>query len=73
MVTATGHVDDRPERDRLHTVNVSPKQSFTNVRQVCWDVSLPDLGGGKWANIVRVPEATYLSILNTNPRRGRRR
>ena len=50
-------------------VSFSPKQSFTNVRQVCWDQSLADLGGGKWANVVLVPEATYLSHPNTNPRR----
>ena len=51
-------------------VSFSPKQSFTNVREVCWDMSLADLGGGKWANVVLVPEATYLSHPNTNPRRA---
>ena len=32
-------------------------------------MSLADLGGGKWTNVVLVPEATYLSHPNTNPRR----
>ena len=30
----------------------SPKQTFTNVRQVCWDQNLTDLGGGKWTQVL---------------------
>jgi hypothetical protein len=65
---ATGHLMTGLNASGYALVNFSPKQSFTNVRQVCWDMSLADLGGGKWANVVLVPEATYLSHPNTNPR-----
>ena len=65
----TGHVMTGLNTSGYSLVNFSPKQSFTNVRQVCWDMSLADLGGGKWANVVLVPEATYLSHPNTNPSR----
>jgi autotransporter family porin len=66
---ATGHVMTGQNATGYTLVNFSPKQSFTNVRQVCWDVSLADYGGGKWANVVLVPEVTYLANPNTNPRR----
>jgi hypothetical protein len=30
----------------------SPKQTFNDVHQVCWDQNLTDLGGGKWTQVV---------------------
>jgi len=66
---STGHVMTGLNTSGYALVNFSPKQSFTDVNEVCWDVSLADLGGGKWFNVVLVPEATYLSHPNTNPRR----
>ena len=45
----------------------SPNQSFSNIQKVCWDVNTTDLGGGKWFNVVFVPEATYLAHPNLNP------
>jgi hypothetical protein len=30
----------------------SPKQTFTNVRTVCWSQNLTDEGGGKWTQVV---------------------
>ena len=65
----TGHLMSGLNAAGYSLVSFSPKESFTNVREVCWDVSLADLGGGKWFNVVLVPEATYLSHPNTNPRR----
>ena len=35
----------------------SPKETFTNVHQVCWDQNLTDLGGGKWTQVVFLTEA----------------
>jgi hypothetical protein len=46
----------------------TPKQSFNNLRSVCWDQNLTDLGGGKWFTVTVVPDATYTSHPNTNPR-----
>ena len=40
-------------------VAFAPLQVFTNVSRVCWDQNLTDLGGGKWTNVVIVPEGTY--------------
>lgn len=49
-------------------VSFTPQQSFTNVSEVCWDVSLADLGGGKWFNVVLVPDETLFQYPNNNPR-----
>jgi hypothetical protein len=40
-------------------VAFSPNQSFSNVSKVCWDINATDLGGGKWTNMIIVPEALY--------------
>jgi hypothetical protein len=32
---------------------------MTNVRKVCWEINATDEGGGKWTNLVIVPEALY--------------
>jgi hypothetical protein len=34
----------------------SPKQWFEDVRRVCWDQNITDLGGGKWTQVVLVSE-----------------
>jgi len=67
--STTGHVMTGLNTSGYALVSFAPKQSFTDVREVCWDVSLADVGGGKWFNVVLVPEATYLTHPNTNPRR----
>ena len=55
----TGHVMTSMETSGYAIVSFTPNQAFTNVRQVCWDQNLTDLGGGKWSNVVIVPEGTY--------------
>jgi hypothetical protein len=65
----TGHLMTGLNTSGYSLVTFAPKESFTDVSEVCWDVSLADLGGGKWFNVVLVPEATYLSHPNTNPQR----
>jgi hypothetical protein len=47
----------------------TPRQSFTDVRSVCWDQNLTDLGGGKWFTVTLVPDDVYFSHRNENPRR----
>jgi hypothetical protein len=37
----------------------SPNRSFSNVHKVCWDINATEEGGGKWTNMVIVPEALY--------------
>lgn len=66
---ATGHVMTGLNSSGYALVNFAPQQSFTNIAEICWDMSLADLGGGKWANVVIVPDMTLQSHPNTNPRR----
>lgn len=67
---AKGHVMTGLNTSGYALVSFSPRRSFIDVTEVCWDVSLADLGGGKWFNVVLVPEAIYRSHPNTNPRRA---
>jgi hypothetical protein len=48
---------------------ITPKQSFTNIRSICWDQNLSDLGAGKWFVVTVVPHAEFISHPNLNPRR----
>ena len=66
---ATGHMMTGINTSGYSLVSFTPKQTFTNVREVCWDQSLADLGGGKWSNVVLVPDATLRSNPNLNPDR----
>jgi hypothetical protein len=47
VLTAYGHID------------FSPARSFTNVRQICWDMNRSDLGGRKWWQVSIIPEAAF--------------
>jgi hypothetical protein len=40
-------------------VDMAPNQSFNNVKRICWDQNLTDVGGRKWTQVVVVPEAGY--------------
>lgn len=40
-------------------VDFSPRQSFSNVKKICWDQNLTDMGGRKWTQVVVIPESTY--------------
>jgi hypothetical protein len=37
----------------------SPRQSFTDITEVCWDQNLTFLDGRRWTNIVVLPEEEY--------------
>jgi hypothetical protein len=66
---ATGHVMSGLNASGYALVSFAPAQWFSDVRRVCWDMSLADLGGGKWANVVLVPRARVQSHQNINPDR----
>ena len=51
---AKGHVMTSVNTEGYVIAWFSPKQTFNNVRQVCWDQNLTDLGGGKWTQVVFV-------------------
>ena len=40
-------------------LDFAPAQSFNNVRRICWDQNLTELGGQKWTQVTVVPEATF--------------
>ena len=67
---AKGHIMVGLETSGYAITAFSPKQSFNNVARICWDVSLTNLGGGKWFNVVIVPEATFVANPNRNPTRA---
>ena len=67
---AKGHVMVGLDTSGYAITAFSPKQSFSNVSRICWDVSLTDLGGGKWFNVVIVPESTFVTSPNVNPWRA---
>ena len=37
------------------TLSFTPKQTFNNVTQVCWDQNMNNLGEAKWVNVFVVP------------------
>jgi hypothetical protein len=54
-----GHVMSAVNTTGYAILSFSPNQTFNNVHQVCWDQNLTDEGGGKWTNMVIVPESLY--------------
>ncbi len=46
-----GHVMTSVNTEGYVTAWFSPKQTFHNVSEVCWDQNITDLGGGKWTII----------------------
>jgi hypothetical protein len=64
----SGHVMVGINTSGYAITGFTPKQSFNNLRSVCWDQNLTDLGGGKWFTVTIVPHATFISHPNTNPR-----
>jgi hypothetical protein len=40
-------------------LSFSPAVQFDTVTRVCWSVNATDEGGGKWTNMIVVPEALY--------------
>jgi hypothetical protein len=40
-------------------ITFAPKQTFDNVRRVCWDQNMTDLGIRKWTQVVVVPQSIF--------------
>jgi hypothetical protein len=55
----TGHMMTSFNTDSYAQIDFSPKQVFTDVKHVCWDQNMTDLGPRKWTQLVVVPEATF--------------
>lgn len=56
---ASGHVMTAIETEGVVTLSMSPKQTFTNVTKVCFDVNTNDnIGAGKWVNLWVVPTSS---------------
>lgn len=55
----TGHVMTGFDTSGYAVVSFSPNQVVNNVSKVCWDINATDEGGGKWTNMIVVPEALY--------------
>ena len=49
---AKGHLMTGMNTAGYNIVWFSPKVEFTDVRRVCWDQNLTELGGGKWTQVV---------------------
>jgi hypothetical protein len=56
---AKGHIMTSVQTGGYVILSFSPRQFFTDVSKVCWDINATELGGGKWTNIIVVDEATY--------------
>jgi hypothetical protein len=54
---ARGHMMTALDTGSVATLSFSPKQTFTDVRKVCWDQNMNNLGEGKWINVYVVPAA----------------
>jgi hypothetical protein len=65
----TGHVMIGNSLTGYAISGFTPKRFFTDIRSVCWDQNLTDLGGGKWMVLTIVPKAELESHPNLNPRR----
>jgi hypothetical protein len=56
---AKGHLMTSLNTVQYGIASFTPNQVLRDVHQVCWDQNLTDLGGGKWTNMIVVPEAIY--------------
>jgi hypothetical protein len=57
----TGHVMAGMNSSGYSISGFAPRQAFTNIRSICWDQNLTDLGGGKWMVLTLVPANTMIS------------
>jgi hypothetical protein len=67
---ASGHVMTATPYTGYGILSFTPRRSFRNVEQVCWDQNLTDVGGRRWTNILILPEATYRSAPPAQPDTG---
>ena len=56
---ARGHFMTSMNSPGYTHLDFSPAQSFNNVRRICWDQNLTELGGQKWIQVTVVSEAKF--------------
>jgi hypothetical protein len=56
---AKGHIMTAFDTSGYAIIAFSPNQVMQDVSRVCWDVNATEEGGGKWTNMIVVPEALY--------------
>lgn len=54
-----GHVMTAFSSSGYSIISFTPDRVFTDISRVCWDVNSTDQGGGRWTNMVVVPEAVH--------------
>ncbi|MET0326658.1 MAG: hypothetical protein ABW219_15685, partial [Ilumatobacteraceae bacterium] len=52
---SSGHFMTAVDTTGIATLSFSPAQTFTNVRKVCWDQNMNNLGEAKWMNFFVAP------------------
>jgi hypothetical protein len=63
---AAAHLMIAANTEGYATLWISPKQVFTNVRRVCWDQNITDLGGGQWTIVNFLTPAEYNRLQGGN-------
>jgi hypothetical protein len=56
---AAGHVMSAFDTTGYAIMSFSPKQTFTDVNRICFDVNATDEGGGKWTDLTVVSADLY--------------
>jgi hypothetical protein len=59
--TGKGHIMSSFNTAGYGQVDFSPKRVFTDVRRVCWDQNLTNLGNRKWTQVIVVSEQEFQS------------
>lgn len=57
--TDTGHVHTSMRTAGFSLVSFSPNKIFTDVGQVCWDMTMFDVGSARFPQLTVVPETTF--------------
>lgn len=56
--TGTGHLMTSFKTGGYAHIDFAPKQTFSDVRRVCWDQNVTNLGNRKWTQVAIAPKAT---------------
>ena len=58
----TGHLMTAFNTHGYSHLDFTPKQTFTDVRTVCWDQNVTHLGNRKWTQVTIVPKAMHDAV-----------
>jgi hypothetical protein len=56
-----GHFMTAVDTGQVAVLSFTPKQTFVNVHQVCWEQNMNNLGEGKWPNLFIIPSGDVAS------------